>query len=204
MMIKAKWRTIMKLDFDYIYDVLKKNISGEGDVWTLSKYICRDEIYLNLWKKCGNYDEFYKCVMNQEESDSLYVNLYLYGKIDADPREKIHDLFVDRCFDIKSDDGDIFAGNDSCQTFISNDLGGGTTKVAVFNLDDPNRDLVRSAMGELNGSYNRTRLIGKINIYPIEDMDTLKVGEPCITLEGEYHAYSYRGLVAFVEYEIFY
>lgn len=28
----------MKLDFDYIYDVLKKNISGEGDVW-MSKFM---------------------------------------------------------------------------------------------------------------------------------------------------------------------
>lgn len=114
-------------------------------------------------------------------------------------------MFENRCFDIKSDDGDIFAGNDSCRTFISNDSGEGTTKVVVFNLDDPNRDLVRSAMEELIGRpYGRTRLIGKINIYPIEDMDTLKVAEPCITIEGEYHAYSYRGLVAFVEYEIFY
>lgn len=125
--------------------------------------ILKLEDYSDLWKKCSNYDEFYKCVMNQEEIDSLYVDLYLYGKIDVDPLKKIHDLFENRCFDIKSDDGDIFAGNDSCRTFISNDSGEGTTKVVVFNLDDPNRDLVRSAMEELIGRpYGRTRLIGKI------------------------------------------
>lgn len=141
----------MKLDFDYIYDVLKENVLREGDVWSLSRCICGDEIYLDLWKKCINYDEFYKCVMNQDEIDSLYVYLYLYGKIDVDPLKKIHDLFENRCFDIKSDDGEIFAGNDSCRTYISNDSGKGTTKIAVFNLDDPNRDLVRYAMEELIG-----------------------------------------------------
>ena len=49
----------MKLDFDYIYDVLKENVFREGDVWSLSRCICGDEIYLDLWKKCSNYDEFY-------------------------------------------------------------------------------------------------------------------------------------------------
>ena len=197
----------MKLDLEYMYDVLKENVSSECECkLRMCDYILTFEDYADFWKKCSDYDEWYTGIMNgQDDVDGcLYSILYLYGKKDDDPRKKIYDLFENRCFDIKSDDGEIFAGNDSCRTFISNDSGKGTTKVAVFNLDDPNRDLVRYAMEELKGSYNRTRLIGKINIYPIEDMDTLKVGEPCITIEGEYHAYSYRGLVAFVEYEIFY
>ena len=163
----------MKLDLEYMYDVLKENVYSECECkLNMCLSILKLEDYSDLWKKCSNYDEFYKCVMNQEEIDNLYVYLYLYGNFDVDPREKILDLFENRCFDIKSDDGEIFAGNDSCRTYISNDSGKGTTKIAVFNLDDPNRDLVRYAMEELIGRpYGRTRLIGKALSQQMVDFD---------------------------------
>lgn len=185
----------MKLD--NIYDVLKKNISKGCCAHYLAGCIEDNKEVTELYKKCKNYDEFEKRVLNHEcDSNIVYSLISMYGKDSDYHWYRIRELFGNRCFKTYSDVGSLLVGNEHFQVLIPNGIGDGTTRVAIFRKDDE----VSGGLIELMFDCKHgPTLSGKFNIYSY-DCDNPALDEPCKTLDGKYFTYYYDGFVAFVEY----
>mgnify|MGYP004591176897 CR=1 FL=1 len=188
----------MKLET--IEDVLKENMSKYCNVHYLASCILDNEECLNLYKACKNYAEFERKILNKKCGlNVIYSMISLYGKDSENHWYRVRELFGDLCFKTESDVASVLVGNESFQVLIPNGYGDGTTRIAIFNKDDPNHNVASRIMSDMMDSHRGPYLHGKFNIYPY-DCCNPTIDEPCKTLEGRYFTYYYDGLVAFVEY----
>lgn len=138
------------------------------------------------WEAADNLSDFKEAVFEDERLrlTQAYAEL---SKEDDDHWCRVREMFGDRCFKTISDIGGVKVGNDTFFVVINNEIGDGTTRVAVFHKGSDFNDNMMNFSG--------TTLKGKFNVYDYDCGNT-----PILELNGNYLVYCYQGLVAFVEF----
>lgn len=176
----------MKNSDEYIREVLERN-QMDGFSY-FAGYIQQSDFLNNLWRVAVNYKSFVDSLLDTDfdELDNDARELYShFSKLTDNHWYRIRRYFGDKCFKTVSDVGSLLINNN---TLISNEIGDGITRVAIFD-NYQGTAFCNTMMHPTHITFN-----GKIEIY---DYDIIGVGKPIKTIEGYYNVFVWEGLIAF-------
>lgn len=138
------------------------------------------------WEAAEDIDAFKEAVLNDAQLKHTQAFAVLSRETPGH-WYRVREMFGRKCLHTVSDAGAVKIGNGLFSTLVSNGIGDGTTRIAVFAKGE--------GFNENMMNYSGVSAHGEFSIY---DCDC--GGVPIVELNGNYTVYNYEGMVAFVEF----